>query len=86
LGSGFDAASGAIVLSAAILYEASSAMRVVPYPVMEVACFALIGLWLWLFEAHLRGLVSATAARDSGRDSPIDDRLPEEAALQVDSL
>ena len=59
LGSAFDVASGSILLCAALLYLSSATARVVPYAFMEIACFGLLGLWLWLFEAHLRALIEA---------------------------
>jgi hypothetical protein len=58
LGWEFDVASVSIAASAATLYAASSAIRVIPWAVMEAACFAMIGMWLWLFEARIRALTS----------------------------
>lgn len=56
LGLRFDAWSAAIVGSIAAAFMAAS-RGYLPYSVMEVICFGSIGVWLWLFESRLRGLV-----------------------------
>lgn len=56
LGRSFDRISALIALSVVALYAASARMHLLPYGLMELICFALIGVWLWLFEARLRHL------------------------------
>jgi hypothetical protein len=38
------------------LFVATDPLHLLPYGLMELICVGLIGAWLWLFEAHLRGL------------------------------
>lgn len=66
LGLPFDRASAVIVLSVTGLFVATVRAHLLPYVVMELICMALIGAWLWLFEARLRWLTPdpAAVARD----------------------
>jgi hypothetical protein len=57
LGRSFDRASALILLSVIGLFVATSPLHL-PYGLMELTCLVLIGAWLWLFEAHLRGLTA----------------------------
>jgi hypothetical protein len=57
LGFRFDALSVAIFASIVAVYVAASSGHVLPYSVMELTCFGLIGVWLWLFESRLRRVV-----------------------------
>jgi hypothetical protein len=59
LGTRFDLISTLIALTVIALYAATARVQLLPYGVMELICFALIGAWLWLFEARLRSLVRA---------------------------
>jgi hypothetical protein len=56
LGPTFDRASALILLSVIGLFVATDPLHLLPYGLMELICVGLIGAWLWLFEAHLRGL------------------------------
>jgi hypothetical protein len=56
LGRRFDAISAVIVGSVVVLFAAAYGGYLLPYPLMELICFALIGAWLWFFEARLRRL------------------------------
>jgi len=58
LGRAFDRASAAILLSVILLFAATLRGHLLPYGLMELICFGLIGAWLWLFEARLRGLMT----------------------------
>ena len=58
LGRQFDRWSAVIVLSVIILFAASSWVHLLPYGLMELICFVLIGAWLWVFEARLRCLLA----------------------------
>jgi uncharacterized membrane protein len=58
LGRGFDGASALILLSIIGLFVATDPLHLLPYGQMELTCLGLIGAWLWLFEAHLRGLTA----------------------------
>lgn len=64
LGRALDAFSVLAVAGNALLYALASRLHLLPYPMMELACFGLIGVWLWLFEARLE-----RAARPSRRAS-----------------
>lgn len=57
LGGKYDRLSAVILLGVIGLFVATARMHVMPYGVMELICFGLIGAWLWLFEARLRSLV-----------------------------
>jgi hypothetical membrane protein len=59
LGRGFDQASALILLGVIGLFLVSTRLEVLPYGLMELVCLALIGAWLWLFEARLRHLSEA---------------------------
>jgi hypothetical protein len=56
LGRSFDTASVLITLSVISLFVASVRLHLLPYVEMEVTCLALVGAWLWIFEARLRHL------------------------------
>jgi uncharacterized membrane protein len=58
LGRAFDRASAAILLAVILLFAATVRTQLLPYGLMELVCFGLIGVWLWLFEARLRRLMS----------------------------
>lgn len=58
LGRQFDRWSAVIALGVIILFAASSWVHLLPYGLMELICFVLIGAWLWLFEARLRCLLA----------------------------
>ena len=58
LGRAFDRVSAVILLSVILLFVATSRAHLLPYGLMELICFGLIGAWLWLFEARLRGLMN----------------------------
>lgn len=58
LGRRFDGMSVVIVGSVVILFAAAYRGYLLPYPLMELICFGLIGAWLWFFEARLRRLVA----------------------------
>lgn len=74
LGRRFDGMSVVIVASVVVLFAAAYRGYLVPYPLMELICFALIGAWLWFFEARLRHLIGEKAsppkAETSGALSP----------------
>jgi hypothetical protein len=57
LGRTFDRASALILLSVIGLFVATP-LHLLPYGLMELTCLGLIGAWLWLFEARLRGLTA----------------------------
>jgi hypothetical protein len=57
MGRRFDGTSAVIVGSVVVLFAAAYRGYLVPFPLMELICFALIGAWLWFFEARLRGLI-----------------------------
>jgi hypothetical protein len=57
LGRRFDLASGAITMGVVVLFAATGWLHLMPYGLMELVCFGLIGGWLWLFEARLRCLL-----------------------------
>ena len=54
LGRLYDRQSAGILLVVIGLFVATARLHVMPYGVMELICFGLIGAWLWLFEARLR--------------------------------
>jgi hypothetical protein len=58
LGRDFDRASAAILLGVILLFAVTVRTNLLPYGLMELICFALIGGWLWLFEARLRFLMT----------------------------
>ena len=57
LGRRFDTLSAVILASIVWLFAAADRVHLLPYAVMELMCFGLIGAWLWLFEARLRRLL-----------------------------
>ena len=57
LGRRFDRMSAVILASIVMLFVAADQAHLLPYALMELTCFALIGAWLWLFEARLRRLI-----------------------------
>ena len=57
LGRLYDRLSAIILLVVIGLFVATARLHVLPYGVMELICFGLIGAWLWLFEARLRCLM-----------------------------
>jgi hypothetical protein len=58
LGRQFDRWSAVIGLSVIVLFGATSWLHLLPYGLMELICFVLIGAWLWVFEARLRCLLA----------------------------
>ena len=58
LGRNFDRFSVAVTLGVIALFAAATWVRLLPYGLMEMICFAMIGTWLWLFEARLRNLLA----------------------------
>lgn len=57
LGRRFDRLSAIILLTVVVLFAAADQGLLLPYALMELTCFGLIGAWLWLFEARLRCLI-----------------------------
>jgi len=57
LGRLYDRLSAVILLVVIGLFVATARLHVMPYGLMELICFGLIGAWLWLFEARLRCLI-----------------------------
>jgi uncharacterized membrane protein len=57
LGRLYDRLSAVILVGVIGLFIATARLHVLPYGVMELICFGLIGAWLWLFEARLRCLM-----------------------------
>ena len=57
LGRLYDRLSTVILLVVIGLFVATARLHVMPYGMMELICFGLIGAWLWLFEARLRCLI-----------------------------
>jgi hypothetical protein len=66
LGRRFDWASIAIPVTCICLFVAAYIGHLLPYAVMEIICFGLIGVWLWAFEARLQA-VSVTLRRIPSR-------------------
>jgi hypothetical protein len=58
LGPHFDRWSALVTLSVVVMFGASQWVHLLPYGLMELICFALIGGWLWFFEARLRRLLA----------------------------
>ena len=58
LGRQFDRWSAVTVLSVILLFAATHWVHLLPYGLMELICFVLIGAWLWVFEARLRCLLA----------------------------
>jgi hypothetical protein len=58
LGRQFDRWSAVVTLSVIVLFVASHWVHLLPYGLMELICFVLIGAWLWFFEARLRWLLA----------------------------
>jgi len=54
LGRRFDRLSVAILIVSVGLFLAAYLGHLLPYALMELICFALIGAWVWLFEARLQ--------------------------------
>jgi hypothetical protein len=54
LGRRFDRMSVAILVVSVGLFLAAYLGHLLPYALMELICFALIGAWVWLFEARLQ--------------------------------
>ena len=61
LGRDFDRLSAGITLGVIVLFWAATWVGTLPYGLMELICFAMIGAWLWLFEARLRHLLAGLA-------------------------
>ena len=57
VGRHFDRASVAILVSCVGLFFAAYLGHLLPYALMELICFGLIGAWIWLFEARLQHVV-----------------------------
>jgi cytochrome bd-type quinol oxidase subunit 2 len=57
LGRRFDRLSIAILVVIIGLFVAAYAGHLLPYAVMELICFALIGALLWIFEARLQRVI-----------------------------
>jgi hypothetical protein len=58
LGRQFDRWSAVVSLSVIVLFAATHWAHLLPYGLMELICFVLIGAWLWFFEARLRWLLA----------------------------
>lgn len=58
LGRQFDRWSAFVTLSVVALFAATLWAHLMPYWLMELICFVLIGAWLWVFEARLRSLLA----------------------------
>lgn len=58
LGRRFDRLSLAILIVSAGLFVAAYPAHLVPYALMELICFALIGAWIWLLEARLQNVIA----------------------------
>jgi hypothetical protein len=58
LGRQFDRWSAVVTLSVIVLFAATHWGHLLPYGLMELICFVLIGAWLWVFEARLRCLLA----------------------------
>ena len=58
LGRNFDQFSVVVTLGVIVLFAAATWAHFLPYGLMELICFAMIGAWLWLFEARLRTLLA----------------------------
>ena len=58
LGRQFDRWSAVATLSVIVLFAATNWAHLLPYGLMELICFVLIGAWLWVFEARLRWLLA----------------------------
>jgi hypothetical protein len=54
LGRRFDRLSVAILVVSVALFLAAYLGHLLPYALMELIGFALIGAWVWLFEARLQ--------------------------------
>jgi len=63
LGPGFDRLSAAILIASGGLFLAAYVWHLLPYALMELICFGLIGVWIWLFEARLEHLRAARSQR-----------------------
>ncbi|MGH2358530.1 MAG: hypothetical protein ACRDGJ_11075 [Candidatus Limnocylindria bacterium] len=70
LGSRFDVLSAAIVGGILAAFVATVGGRMLPYVLMELICFGLIGAWLWLFDASLRRLSAAARRVDDTATNP----------------
>jgi cytochrome bd-type quinol oxidase subunit 2 len=57
LGRRFDRLSVAILIVSVGLFVAAYPAHLVPYALMELICFALIGAWIWLLEARLQDVI-----------------------------
>lgn len=57
LGRNFDRLSVAIPVVSVGLFVAAYIGHLLPYALMELICFALIGGWIWLFEARLQHVI-----------------------------
>jgi hypothetical protein len=57
LGQRFDRLSAVITVGIVGLFAATAQAHLLPYGLMELICFGLVGAWLWLFEARLRCLI-----------------------------
>jgi hypothetical protein len=53
----FDRASVAILVTSIGLFLAAYLGHLLPYALMELICFGLIGIWIWLFEARLEHVI-----------------------------
>jgi hypothetical protein len=58
LGRRFDRLSLAILIVSAGLFVAAYPAHLVPYALMELICFALIGAWIWFLEARLQNVIA----------------------------
>jgi hypothetical membrane protein len=69
LGAVLDAFSVMVLAVSGVLFALAARVGLPSYPVMELSCFALIGAWLWLFEARLGHAIRSSTHRRPGRSA-----------------
>jgi len=62
LGRHFDRVSVAILVICVGLFLAAYLWHLLPYALMELICFGLIGVWIWLFEERLQHVIGQSKA------------------------
>jgi len=62
LGRYFDRVSVAILVISVGLFLAAYLGRLLPYALMELICFGLIGAWIWFFEARLQHVIAQSSS------------------------
>ena len=67
LGRPFQVGSIIAIATTTVLFVEARFAHSLPYPLMELICFGLLGGWLWLFEARLRRLAVFQATAGAGR-------------------